>query len=434
MTVLEKTKSWGRLWANEHSVVDPAFLDEAQAALSKPGLILGFGAGRSYGDVCLNGGGRVLRTQFLDRLIAADWSTGVVRAEAGLTFDSLLKLAVPRGWFIPVLPGTKFVTLGGAVANDVHGKNHETAGTFGCHVRRLGLARSDGTVMELGLDQNAELFAATIGGLGLTGIILWVELSLVRATSAWIDVETLELTNLDAFFRLSEQSNDWDFKVAWVDCLAKGKVLGRGFFIRGRWHEGGTLKPHTPSRLRVPFDAPSWLLSHATLRLFNSAYRARPWAIGCRTVHYDHFFFPLDAVAGWNRLYGPKGFFQHQCVVPTASASDALRRLLDLTAEYGQGSFLIVLKMFGDRASPGILSFPQSGATLALDFPNRGESTRRLLDAMCSIVMKAGGRIYPAKDATMSAEAFRAGFPDWHRVESLRDPNVMSDFWRRVTA
>ena len=250
MTVLEKTKSWGRLWANEHSVVDPAFLDEAQAALSEPGLILGFGAGRSYGDVCLNGGGRVLRTQFLDRLIAADWSTGVVRAEAGLTGSIfLLKLAVPRGWFIPVLPGTGSVTLGGAVANDVHGKNHETAGTFGCHVRRRGLARSDGTVMELGLDQNAELFAATIGGLGLTGIILWVELSLVRATSAWIDVETLELTNLDAFFRLSEQSNDWDFKVAWVDCLAKSKVLGRGFFIRGRWHEGWDIEAaHT-----VPF-------------------------------------------------------------------------------------------------------------------------------------------------------------------------------------
>ena len=314
-------------------------------------------------------------------------------------------------------------------------ENHETAGTFGCHVRRLGLARSTGEVLELGPDQNVELFAATIGGLGLTGIILWVELALVRARSTSIDVETMELADLDAFFCLSEQSRHWDFTVAWVDCLAKGAAVGRGLFIRGRWHEGGgALVPHKSSRLRVPFDAPSWLMSGTTVQLFNKAYRARPWAFGQRTVHYDEFFFPLDGVADWNRLYGLNGFFQHQCVVPTTSAPDALRRLLDLTAAHGQGSFLIVLKMFGDRTSPGILSFPRPGATLALDFANRGESTRRLLDAMTGVVIEAGGRLYPAKDATMSAQAFRAGFPEWQKVEKLRDTNVMSDFWRRVAA
>jgi len=434
MITLEQIRSWGRLSAHEHAVVDPVFVDQAQAALSEKGPILGFGAGRSYGDVCLNGSGRLLRTRSLDRLIGADWSTGIIRAEAGLTLDTLLRLAVPKGWFVPVLPGTKFVTLGGAVANDIHGKNHETAGTFGCHVRRLGLARSTGEVLELGPEQNTELFAATIGGLGLTGIILWVELALVRTTSALIDVETLELPNLDAFFRLSEQSQPWEFTVAWVDCLAKGAAVGRGLFIRGRWHVGGALVPHKPSRLRVPFDAPSWPLTGTTVRLFNRAYRSRPWALGQRTVHYDQFFFPLDTLAGWNKLYGPNGFFQHQCVLPTTSAPDALRRLLDLTSAYGQGSFLIVLKMFGDRPSPGILSFPRRGATLALDFPNRGESTRRLLDEMASVVIEAGGRLYPAKDATMTAEAFRTGYPDWQKVEKLRDPNIMSDFWRRVAA
>ena len=371
---LDQIRSWGRLSAHQHAVIEPIFLDQAQTALSEKGPILCFGAGRSYGDVCLNAGGRLLRTRSLDRLISADWSAGIVRAEAGLTLDALLRVAVPRGWFVPVLPGTKFVTLGGAVANDIHGKNHETAGTFGCHVRRLGLGRSTGEVLELSPDKNAELFAATIGGLGLTGMILWVELALVRATSASIDVETLELANLGAFFSLSEQSQPWEFTVAWVDCLATGAAVGRGLFMRARWHEGGALVPHKSSRLRVPFDAPSWLLTGTTVQLFNRIYRARPWALGERTIHYDQFFFPLDAIMGWNRLYGLNGFFQHQCVLPRASAPDALRRLLDLTAAYGQGSFLIVLKMFGDRSSPGLLSFPRPGVTLALDFPIAGRA------------------------------------------------------------
>jgi FAD/FMN-containing dehydrogenase len=434
MTMLEHVTSWGRLGVHDHVVVEPHFLDRVQAALLERGPILGFGLGRSYGDVCLNSGGRLLRTRALDRLINADWTTGIVRAEAGLTFDELLRLTVPKGWFLPVVPGTKFVTLGGAVANDVHGKNHETAGTFGCHVRRLGLSRSSGEVVELAPNQNSEFFAATIGGLGLTGIILWVEVALVRIGSAYVDVETLELADLDGFFRLAEQSQDWEFTVAWVDCLAKGAAIGRGLFTRAKWHKSGGLEPHRRPRLGMPLDAPPWLLTSATLRLFNQAYRARPWALGRRTIHYDPFFFPLDAVAGWNRFYGPRGFFQHQCVVPTSSAPDAMRRLLDLTATFGQGSFLTVLKMFGDRPSPGVLSFPRLGATLALDLPNGGESTRRLLDALTIVVMDNGGRLYPAKDATMSAKAFRSGYPEWQKVETLRDPNIMSDFWRRVAA
>ena len=430
---VEQVTSWGRLSAREHGVVEPVFLDQVSERLRERGPILGYGAGRSYGDVCLNSRGRLLRTRFLDRYISADWTTGIVRAEAGLTIDKLLRASVPRGWFLPVVPGTKFVTLGGAVANDIHGKNHEIAGTFGCHVKRIGLAQSSGEVLELAPDQHAELFAATIGGLGLTGIILWVELALVRVASAFIEVEAIELRNLNAFFSVWERSREWDYTVAWVDCLAKGADIGRGIFFRGRWQKAGRLEPHGSPRLSVPCDAPSWLLNGTTVRLFNDAYRLRPWALGRRRVHYDQYFFPLDGLAAWNKLYGRRGFFQHQSIVPTNSASDAVQRLLNLTAAYGQGSFLIVLKMFGDRLSPGILSFPRPGATLALDLPNRGESTRRLLAEMTNVVMEAGGRLYPAKDATMSADAFRTGFPDWHKVEGLRDPNVMSDFWRRVS-
>ena len=395
--------------------------------------MLPFGAGRSYGDVCLNKGGEMLRFGGLDRVIAADWSSGVIRAEAGLSLDALLRLAIPRGWFLPVTPGTKFCTLGGVVANDVHGKNHESAGTFGCHVTRLGLFRSTEGMIEVGPDQRVDLFEATIGGLGLTGLIMWVELALKPVTSSVMEVETIPMADLDAFFRLSQESRDWEYTVAWVDCLARGAGIGRGLFMRARHQQAGPLAPHGPSRLTVPVDAPSWLLNGATVRSFNALYRAAHRSAGRRMVPYDRFFYPLDAIASWNRFYGSRGFFQHQSVVPTEGAPDAIRRLLASAAEFGEGSFLVVLKLFGEIPSPGLLSFPRAGATLALDLPNRGDSTRRLLRAMADVVMTAGGRLYPAKDATMTAEAFQTGYPKWRLVEALRDPKIMSDFWRRVT-
>jgi FAD/FMN-containing dehydrogenase len=427
-------ESWGRVFKAPHAVTTPAFLSDAGAALSGGSRsMLALGCARSYGDVCLNSGNGLVRMTALDRLIAADWESGIVRAEAGLTLDALLRVAVPKGWFLPVTPGTKFVTLGGAVANDVHGKNHESAGTIGCYVRRVGLARSSGEVIELSETDNAELFQATVGGLGLTGLMLWIELVLKKIESSFVEVETLAISDLDHFFRLAEDSADWEHTVAWVDCLATGKGLGRGLFMRGRHSSHGGLRVHGNARLAVPLDAPSWLLNAATVSLFNLAYRQRPWTFGRHIVHYDPFFYPLDAVAGWNRLYGARGFFQHQCAVPKAAAAGAVQRLLSLTAEHRQGSFLVVLKLFGARRSPGLLSFPMEGATLALDLPNRSERTRKLLQDMTAAVIEAGGRVYPAKDATMSAEAFGSGFPEWRRLEALRDPKIMSDFWRRVT-
>lgn len=432
---MQTMMSWGRLRPAQHVVSRPAFLDEARTAIAgAPATALCYGMGRSYGDVCLNHNGRLVVTDMLDRFIALNRDRGVVRAEAGMTLDQLLRIAVPQGWFVPVLPGTKFVTLGGAIANDIHGKNHEHAGTFGRHVLSLGLARSSGEVLTLSREQNAELFAATIGGLGLTGMILWVELQLVAIKSSFIDAETLPIADLDAFFRLADESRDWPYTVAWVDCLAKDRSTGRGLFIRGRHSESGGLEAHRAGGLTVPMDAPGALLNAHTIGLFNSLYRGRPWAYGAKTMHYDSFFFPLDGIAQWNRLYGKRGFFQHQSVAPTAGAPGTVRRLLELTAKHGEGSFLVVLKLFGDQPSPGLLSFPLPGATLALDFPNKGESTEKLLGNMADVVLAAGGRIYPAKDATMSAAAFRAGYPNWRKVEERRDPALMSDFWRRVTA
>jgi L-gulonolactone oxidase len=426
--------SWGRLGQVAHHIARPAFQDEALTAMQAPGPpILCYGMGRSYGDVCLTENGRLLVTSWLDRVIAFDRERGIIRAEAGLTFDRLLRLIVPHGWFVPVSPGTKFATLGGAVANDVHGKNHESAGTFGCYVLRLCLARSSGEVLILSAEENSALFAATIGGLGLTGLILWIELQLIPVRSAFMLSETLPMSGLDDFFRLAETSRDWSHTVAWVDCLASGRAVGRGFFVRGCHVETGELSVHSAGRLTVPVEGPPRLLNAYTISLFNALYRCRPWALGRKTMHYDPFFYPLDSVGRWNRLYGPRGFFQHQSVVPMTNAMDTVRNLLELTARYGEGSFLVVLKLFGNRRSAGVLSFPMAGATLALDFPNKGDSTRQLLARMAEEVARAGGRLYPAKDASMSAEVFRAGYPQWRKVESLRDPAIMSDFWRRVT-
>jgi L-gulonolactone oxidase len=414
-------------------VVPAAFADEMVAAIRAPDKrpLLCRGLGRSYGDVALNGDGFLLDTARADHFLAADWESGVVRAEAGLSLDALLRVCVPRGWFLPVTPGTKFVTLGGAVANDVHGKNQESAGTIGCHVRRIGLARSTGEVLDLSVE--SPLFAASIGGLGLTGVIVWVELNLLPIRSALMEVETLAMARLDDFFRLSAESSGWPYTVSWVDSLAQGPVLGRGLFIRGRHAETGPLAPHGAPRLVVPHAA-RHLLNRGTIALFNFLYRTRPWATGHATMHYDQFFYPLDSLSHWNRLYGRRGFFQHQSVVPMKDAPETVRRLLELSAEGGEPSFLAVLKLLGDRPSPGLLSFPKSGVTLALDLANRGASTRRLLDRMADVVVAAGGRLYPAKDATMSGEAFRAGYPAWRQLEEHRDPAIMSDFWRRVTA
>lgn len=429
----QEVYAWGRLQPRAQVIVPASFADEMVAAIRTSGKrpLLCRGLGRSYGDVALNGDGYLLDTTRVDHILAADWEAGVVRAEAGLSLDALLRVCVPRGWFLPVTPGTKFVTLGGAVANDVHGKNQERAGTIGCHVRRIGLARSTGEMLDLSVD--SPLFAATVGGLGLTGVIVWVELKLLPIRSAMMDVETLAMTRLDDFFRLSAESTDWPYVVSWVDSLARGPELGRGLFIRGRHAETGPFAPHGAPRFTVP-HAGRHLLNRGTIALFNFLYRTRPWAAGRATMHYDRFFYPLDSLSDWNRLYGRRGFFQHQSVVPMKNAPETVHKLLELTAEGGEPSFLAVLKVLGDRPSPGLLSFPKTGVTLALDLANRGEGTRRLLDRMADLVVAAGGRLYPAKDATMSGEAFRAGYPQWRRLEQQRDPAIMSDFWRRVTA
>lgn len=400
-----------------------------------PRPLLAVGNRRSYGDSCQNQGGSVLDARGLDRFIAFDPATGVLRCEAGVLLDDILRLVVPAGWFLPVTPGTRFVTVGGAVANDVHGKNHHRAGSLGRHVRRLELLRSDGRRIECGGGEASALFSATIGGLGLTGLITWVELQLTAAASPWLNVETLRFHSLAEFFALSAESSErFEHTVAWIDCLAPAHSRGRGLLSRANPCTGLADGPARPRRRwRVPLTPPFPVLAGAGLRGFNRLWFHRPVRRHA-TRHYLPFFYPLDGIGEWNRLYGRKGFLQHQCVVPPAASAEAIAELLDAIAERGTGSFLAVLKTFGTLPSPGLLSFPRPGTTLALDFPFRGQSTLDLLSRLDAIVADAGGAVYPAKDARMSSRHFRQFFPAWDTFATHIDPAFSSSFWRRVTA
>lgn len=400
-------------------------------AASAPGL-LAHGMGRSYGDVALNGGGTLLRTRGLDRFIAFDAETGVLRAEAGVTLDEVLALAMPRGWFLAVTPGTRHVTLGGALANDVHGKNHHRAGSFGCHVRAFELLRSDGSRRVCTPTQEADWFGATVGGLGLTGLVTWVEIALVRIGAPWLRVRHRRFDALDGFWELDRTLGaDHEHAVAWVDCLNGGRgIYSAGDFLPPD-EPGPRLPPPRPGRLAVPVDPPVSLIGGPVLRAFNAAWYRRRWPPQALT-HALPFFHPLDGIAHWNRLYGRRGFLQYQCVLPPEAMRDAAAELFRRIGRSGQGSFLAVFKTFGSRRSPGWLSFPRPGATLALDFPHRGDATLALLDDLDAVVAEAGGALYPAKDARMSPAMFAAGQPALERFAERVDPAFSSTFWRRV--
>jgi len=437
---MPRYQSWGQLPKATPSAVRELHWrsDLSQLDLGSA-FALPYGLGRSYGDSCLNDGGVLIDTSHLSRLIHFDRERGILRAEAGLRLDRLLAVIVPRGWFVPVSPGTQFITLGGAVANDIHGKNHHRAGTFGCHVRRFELWRSDGSRRECAPDENAELFRATIGGMGLTGLITWVEIQLAPIPSASLQMDRIRFRSLDEYLALeSESGADYEFSVSWIDCLRPGPV--RGLFQRANFAESGAARTPTRDagrargRLRVPFNLPAFALNAAVMKLFNETiYRLQRADRVSRVVHYAPFFYPLDGVLDWNRIYGKRGFYQYQFVVP-GDAEDVFREILDRIHASRQGSFLVVLKKFGTRSSPGLMSFPREGLTLALDFPNRGQTTLDLLDALDVLVAEAGGRVYPAKDARMSAESFQHYYPQWKEFSRTIDPRFSSSFWRRVTA
>jgi len=423
--------SWGRLGWHEHELrvlSDPAAVAR-QLRADKPGLA--HGLGRSYGDVCLNPGGILWQTGAMDHFIDFDAGSGRLVCEAGVRLRDIQRMAIARGWILPVTPGTQMVTVGGAIANDVHGKNHHVVGSFGDHVRRLVLARTDGGVIECGPDLEPAWFAATVGGLGLTGVIVRAEIQLRPAAGPWLDTETIPYAHLGEFFNLADASEaDWEYTVSWIDCLSSH---GRGLFMRANAAASQARPAPKAHARRMPFTPPVSLVNGLSLRAFNTAYfQLHKRRTGRVPVHYEGFFYPLDNLHEWNRMYGPKGFYQYQCVVPRAAGREAVGAMLRAIARSGDGSFLAVLKTFGERAAPGMLSFPQHGVTLALDFPNHGGRTLRLFERLDAIVSEAGGRIYMAKDARMPRALFEAGYPRLAEFLRYRDPGIASAMSRRL--
>jgi FAD/FMN-containing dehydrogenase len=429
-------ESWGRYPRHDARVVPLHWQSDFYAVIANlHDSALPVGTGRSYGDVCLLKDGTLLQTTGMDRLIAFDPATGILTAEAGITLAQILDFAVPRGFFLPVTPGTKYVTLGGAIANDIHGKNHHVAGTFGCHVTQFELVRSDGSRRLCSPTSDPDWFAATIGGMGLTGFIPWASLRLIPIVSRAIDVEYTQFHGVDEFLALTQRHAHSTYTVSWVDVTSTGRNFARGIFMAGEHATlPGELKPSPEPKLTFPFEAPGFALNKFSVAAFNALYfhkQLKPHKLLIQD--YEPYFYPLDAVLRWNRLYGKRGLLQFQYVIPWEHAREGTIAILHEVAKSGLASFLAVLKAFGDVPSPGLMSFPSPGITLALDFPIKPGKSFPLFDRLADMTLEFGGRLYPAKDAAMTAAQFQTFYPQWPRLARMRDPLITSSFWERVT-
>lgn len=423
---------WGRYRRRLSTVTRPQQTSEAVPPES--GHMIVRGQGRSYNSAGMSADGLVMLSERLERVIAFDETSGVLRAEAGTTLAKVLDEFVPRGWFPPVTPGTKFVSLGGCVAADVHGKNHHRDGAFGVHVADLGIVLADGNRCRCSPQQDAELFWATVGGMGLTGIITEVSFQLRPIETAYMVVEHRRASHLDELLTmLEDQSSDDHYSVAWIDCLAKRRSMGRGILMRGHHAEVAALQSQVEDPLRLKprrpynlgFDLPSGLLNSLSGAAFNHLYY---WSRGRRETpfitDYESFFYPLDSVGNWNRMYGPRGFVQYQCVFPPETARRGLRILLEQLVHSGRGSFLGVLKRFGPEGA-GLLSFPMEGYTLAIDLPVSNPGLFTFLDRLDEIVVEHGGRVYLAKNPSLKPEIFGTMYPrlaGWERIKARVDP------------
>jgi len=424
---------WGNSPSQAADVFRPEKISEVRSlATDAKQTLIPRGLGRSYGDAALNENHSVLLETQFDRLLAFDPATGVLECEGGVSFEDLLQFLLPRGYFLPVTPGTKFVTVGGAIAADVHGKNHHRDGSIANFVEQFDLLIADGTVLTCSRTENTDAFWATLGGMGLTGVILSARMKMRKVTSAYLSVDYQKAPNLDAALELfARNDKDYEYSVAWIDCLARHGAMGRSVLMRAnhaKMEEMSETQHHNlfaPPRKKkraVPFYLPGLAVSPMSVRLFNHFYYKQP--PGWRLADYDSFFYPLDAISNWNRGYGRRGFFQYQAVFPLETARACLMELLEKLSSARSASFLAVLKTMGP-ASGGMLSFPMPGQTLALDIPNRGTQTVDLLRQLDAIVLRHGGRVYLAKDACMTAESFRAMYPragEFEKVKASLDP------------
>lgn len=424
---------WGRFPVQECEVWRP---ERYHDLMLREGAMTLRGQGRSYGDAALNENGNVVLNARVNRFIEFNPDTGLLRTEPGVTLEEIVSVCLPHGWFLPVTPGTKYVSIGGCVAADVHGKNHFRDGSFGAAVQAFELLTADGARLSCTRDNNSELFFATLGGMGLTGVIGEVTLQLRRVESAWMKVRQKRSPDLERVFAdLADGDPEDEYRVAWIDCLARGRRLGRSVTMSARHarmddlsgtRRGQPLVVALRRKRTLPFNFPGWALNSLSIGVFNRLYYAREGARGGPFASdYDRYFYPLDAIAHWNRMYGKRGFVQYQCVLPTDTAFDGMREILERLSRSRRPSFLAVLKRLGEE-SGGLLSFPMPGYTLALDLPLRGRRLLPLLDELDRVVVEKGGRVYLAKDARLSAQAFRQMYPrldDWLAIKGRIDPD-----------
>jgi FAD/FMN-containing dehydrogenase len=428
---------WGRNRRYHHHVVKPLWMHELDLPSLSPSLpLLAYGLGRSYGDACLNADGILIDTSNLRRMLSFDEQSGILHCESGVSLGEIIEVFLPKGWFPTVVPGTKYVTVGGAIAHDIHGKNHHRRGSFGCHVTEIELIRGDGQRLVCSATTHSDLFAATIGGMGLTGFIATAKIKLIPVTSASIDCENIRMTSFDDYQRLTDESErDFEYTVAWIDSTARDSDFGRGIFMRGN-HTAGKLidlaecNARRAPKINFPFETPISLVNELSTPWMNRLFYKKQFSPTRKfKSDYNSYFFPLDAIGKWNQAFGKRGFFQYQFVVPDIGA---VREALQALQRTKLASFVTVLKSFGRHASPGLMSFPFEGPTLTLDIPDVGSSALKLFDELDTIVTRSGGRIYTAKDARMPASVFRAGYPKLDEFRTFVDPRFSSSLWRRL--
>ena len=420
----DKISGWGRYPSMQASILSPRSAAELsshfQSAAGESFQGISRGLGRSYGDSSL--AKNVIQTRHLDNFISFDEKEGVLCCNAGISLGTILDNFTARGWFLPVVPGTRFVTVGGAIASDVHGKNHHIDGSFSRHLISLRLILASGEVISCSESEHAEIFHATCGGMGLTGVIVDATLQLRPVSSAFVNQQTIKSSNLRDCFDQIEAHTSAHYSVAWLDCMARGENLGRALLFLGEHcpddERDGRQKRN--SSLNVPFSTPALLLNRYSMRIFNRLYyKAGGQSESSSRIHYKKYFFPLDSISNWNRLYGGRGFLQYQFVLPPETAYQGIHEVLSRITAAGKGSFLSVLKKFGE-ANANLLSFPTSGYTLTLDFKYEADLLP-LLRQLDSIVLQHSGRLYLAKDARMSEAVFKSSYPRWQEFVALRE-------------
>jgi decaprenylphospho-beta-D-ribofuranose 2-oxidase len=417
LKITTTSSGWGNYPRQESQTMTPSTAALLREAVNQERSIIARGMGRSYGDSA--NAHLVLGTSYCNHFIDFDEQTGKLTAESGITLREILTVIVPKGWFLPVTPGTSYVTLGGAIASDVHGKNHHIAGTFGQHVTSLNLALGTGELLNASKRKNSDLFHATCGGMGLTGVIISATIQLIPIQSSFIDQKTIKADCIEAACEAFSDNNNATYSVAWIDCLAKGKNLGRSILMLGEHAKKGGLEIKLKEPTSVPFNTPSALLNRRTMKAFNSAYWHKAKDKRDHTVPIMPYFYPLDAIGNWNRIYGKSGFLQFHCVIPKSDGVANMRKLLEEVAKSGEGSFLAVLKQFG-KANDNHLSFPTEGYTLALDF-KLNASTMQTISRIEAMVVDMCGRLYLTKDAVMQESTFKATYPNWENFEAVRE-------------